>query len=446
MAKGTIYTTDDRFNTSPSTKEEFISYKNDGTYDYVVPRHVATSQGKLFTDDLNNILDTHRTSTSHIRVADTSEFFRQSFRYGTESSLWEVISNINGTISHLPNEQAVSMTIPQASGDKIIRQTSKYFVYAAGRSMRLSLAINFNPNQTNLRQRAGYFNDSNGFFFEFDENGFYVVRRTSASGSPIDTRVEQANWNQDNMDGTGASGKTLDMTKIQMLFIDWTWYGAGSVKYGIEIDNRLYWVHVTSAGNSLTEPILGSPHLPVRYEIENVGATSANSTMTKYGMHLGIDGSNEIDGFRRAFATGVITTNTVTNLPLLSIRPKLTVNSINNHAFIRAISIGVASGTGGGNFKIIKNATLTTPSWTDVDADDVSVVQYDTTATSLTGGIVVGAGVIATNKGGTEKFDIRTRDPLTINDDGTTADTLTIAITTSDNSTSLASINWIEVY
>lgn len=445
MAKGRIVYKDLTESTNSVIRYISTGVDSNGN-DICVPIDSADSNGNLFANNTSNILDTHRTSTSHIRTASTTEFFRQSFRYGVESSLWEVISNVNGTIAHVPIQQSVSLTIPQASGDKIVRQTSKYFVYAAGRSMRLSLAVDFNSNQANLRQRAGYFNADNGFFFEYDSTGFYVVRRTNVTGSPVDTRVLQTNWNQDIMNGTGASGKTLDMTKIQMLYIEFTWYGAGSVKYGIEIDNRLYWVHVTSAGNTLAEPILGSPHLPVRYEIENTGATSASSTIKIYGLHLGIDGDNEIDGFRRGYATGAITTNTVTDLPLLSIRPKLTVNSINNYAFIRAISIGVASGTGAGNFKIIKNATLTTPSWTGVDTDDVSVVQYDTTATSLSGGVVVGAGVISSNKGSSENYDIKTRDPLTINDNATTADTLTVAITTTDNTTSLASINWIEVY
>lgn len=446
MAKGAVYTRDDRFKTSPNTKEEFIAYKSDGTYDYVAPRHTTNPDGTLVFDDIDNILDTHRTSTSHLRIASTNEFYRQAFRFGIEPTLWEVISNVNGTISHLPDEQAVSLSIPTASGDKIVRQTSKYFVYAAGRSMRLSLAVIFDDNKSNLRQRVGYFNDNNGFFFEYDETGLKVVRRSNASGSPVDVAVLQTNWDLDVMDGTGKSGKTLDLTKIQMMFIEWTWYGAGSAKFGFEIDNRLHWVHRFEGGNSLVEPILGSPHLPIRYEIENLGVTASSSEIKKYGLHLGIDGDNNIEGFRRGYATGSISTNTVTDRPLLSIRPKLTVNSINNYSFIRAISIGVASTSTAAHFKIIKNATLTTPSWVNVDTDDNSVTQYDITSTSLSGGVVVGAGVISGNKGASETFDIQTRDPLTINDNASNADTLTIAITTADNSSSLASVNWIEVY
>jgi hypothetical protein len=41
-----------------------------------------------------------------------------------------------------------------------------------------------------------------------------VVRRSSTSGGVVDDAINQADWNLDKLDGTGASGVTLDVTKV----------------------------------------------------------------------------------------------------------------------------------------------------------------------------------------------------------------------------------------
>ena len=48
----------------------------------------------------------------------------------------------------------------------------------------------------------------------------------------IDTRVPQSQW-YDPLDGTGPSGYNLDLTKNQMWFIDYSWYGAGVARFGL---------------------------------------------------------------------------------------------------------------------------------------------------------------------------------------------------------------------
>ena len=44
-------------------------------------------------------------------------------------------------------------------------------------------------------------------------------------------------WNIDKMDGTGSSLYNLDLTKMQMFYIDYSWYGAGAVRFGFK-NNR----------------------------------------------------------------------------------------------------------------------------------------------------------------------------------------------------------------
>ena len=49
-----------------------------------------------------------------------------------------------------------------------------------------------------------------------------------------DYEVPQSQWNIDKCDGTGPSGYVLDLAKIQMWYIDYTWYGAGAIRFGFK--------------------------------------------------------------------------------------------------------------------------------------------------------------------------------------------------------------------
>ena len=67
--------------------------------------------------------------------------------------------------------------------------------------------------QDGLRQRVGYFGDKNGFYLEQLGTDIAFVERSLVSGSVTNTPVVQSSWNGDKLDGTGASGLTLDLTK-----------------------------------------------------------------------------------------------------------------------------------------------------------------------------------------------------------------------------------------
>jgi hypothetical protein len=83
----------------------------------------------------------------------------------------------------------------------------------------------------------------------------------------IDTRYPQSSWNIDKMDGTGSSLFNLDLTKMQMFYIDYTWYGAGAIRFGFK-NNRgeVIYCHRVPNNNVNTEAYLRSGNLVARYE------------------------------------------------------------------------------------------------------------------------------------------------------------------------------------
>ena len=112
----------------------------------------------------------------------------------------------------------------------------------------------------------------------------------------VDTRVGQADWNIDRADGTGPSGYTLDITKIQMCYMDYSWYGAGKIRFGFKDQNgHVKYVHEFKHNNRLTESYFRSGNLPARYEIENDAEPSYTGTLFHWGTSVIMDGMYQDD-------------------------------------------------------------------------------------------------------------------------------------------------------
>jgi|694.fasta_scaffold34070_3 hypothetical protein len=83
-------------------------------------------------------------------------------------------------------------------------------------------------------------------------------------------RVRQQDFNVDPLDGTGYSGFTMDTSKMQMLGIEFSWYGAGYVTWMVRgQDGRFVHAHRIPNNNRNNEAYMRSGNLPARYEAVN---------------------------------------------------------------------------------------------------------------------------------------------------------------------------------
>ena len=103
-------------------------------------------------------------------------------------------------------------------------------------------------------------------------------------------RVPQSQWNMDKMNGTGPSGYNLDISKMQMAYIDYTWYGAGFIRFGFRaVNGDIVYCHKMPNNNVNTAAYMRSGNLPGRFEATNQGPYSrlvAGATATR-GSALG---------------------------------------------------------------------------------------------------------------------------------------------------------------
>lgn len=110
------------------------------------------------------------------------------------------------------------------------------------------------------------------------------------------TSVQQSDWNIDPCDGTGPTGFNLDINRIQMAYIDYSWYGAGKVRFGFKDQHGdVKYVHEFVHGNFFTEAYMRSGNLPARYEIQNNGAPTYVPALAHWGTSIIMDGRFDAD-------------------------------------------------------------------------------------------------------------------------------------------------------
>ena len=86
----------------------------------------------------------------------------------------------------------------------------------------------------------------------------------------VETRTPRSEFNLDKCDGTGPSGYEFDQNKMQMVYIDYSWYGAGKVRWGLRVsDGTIAYIHELPNNNTNTEAYMRSGNLPGRFEIQN---------------------------------------------------------------------------------------------------------------------------------------------------------------------------------
>ena len=86
----------------------------------------------------------------------------------------------------------------------------------------------------------------------------------------IDFRVPRSQW-LDPLDGTGPSGYILDLTKMQMWYIDYSWYGAGFSRFGLRTSKgQITYVFQITNNNQRFEAYMRSGNMTAHYESNGV--------------------------------------------------------------------------------------------------------------------------------------------------------------------------------
>ena len=352
------------------------------------------------------VVDAQQDAFGRLRVSEAFTLGDYKHTYGIDPNFRDTYIN-GGTVTHIANQACARLATTSNTSSRAIHQTKMYHNYMPGKSQLIKTTINFYAATTNVTKRTGYFDDLNGIYFE--QNGAGVLSfavRTNTSGTASDARrIVQADWNKDKCDGTGASGFNLDITKTQIVFIDFQWLGVGRVRCGFVHDGQMIVAHEFYNSNNLPVVYMANPNLPVRCEILNTGTTTGGyfdqicSTVVSEGGYVesGIDFSIDTGQTSQSITTA----NGM--YPVVAIRLKNSFRGYPNRVVVRSGNINIYAEEYPAYWALYKldalaNITLSNPTWTSADAD--SAVEYTLLATAFTGGDRIDGGLVGTTSPG----------------------------------------------
>ena len=398
----------------------------------------------------NSVTNPSNDSFGRQRVSNPFTLFDSSHRF-KDNNLWSTATTGTASATFDANEGLVDLTVDNNINSEVVRETTKVFSYQPGKSLLIMNTFVMQPAKTGLRQRVGYYGASNGIYLELANSVLYIVKRSSVSGVLVDTRIAQSSWSNDNLDGTGPSGITLDISKAQIFWMDIEWLGVGSVRTGFVIDGQFILCHIFHHANTITSTYITTASLPLRYEIKNTAATSGNSTLKQICSTVISEGGFELRGLQQAIGIPITTPRTLTTAgtfyPIVSLRLKTSPDFLDGIVILTALSI-MPIATGAYNWQIRVSGTTGGGSW--VSAGDDSAVNYNITGTSYSGGRILASGFFnASNQGVTQidilkealfKFQLE-RNGLT----STPFEITLVVASNGGNDTVVASMDWEEI-
>lgn len=342
------------------------------------PEYVRIKEGQGNVNFYGTALD----AFGRLRVSEPFTLFDSNHRY-EDNGLFDTATTGTASAVHAAATSTVTLNVDTGSGDEVIRESKRVFPYQPGKSLLTLNTFVMGEAKTGLRQRVGYFGAQNGIFLEQDGTTINLVKRSYITGSVVDTKVAKSSWNGDKLDGNGESGITLDLTKAQIFWIDIEWLGVGSVRCGFIINGQYIVCHTFQHANVIDSVYMTTATLPIRYEITNTAATASVSALKQICSTVISEG-----GYEKKVAplvarmTGDTTVGTSFE-PLVTIR--LASDHLDSVVLLNKYS-ATTTGTALYEIALIKNATLTGASY---DTSTFNSVDFDITATALTGGTIL---------------------------------------------------------
>ena len=290
----------------------------------------------------------------------------------------------SGSVSHNPSKRCVVLSADSNKDCSSKRITNRYHYCMPGVGLNSTFAIMAGDSgKAGNTRMFGYGDDRNGLFFALIGNELNIIIRNDSSGEVVDTIIPQSSWNGDKLDGSGVSAFTLDPTKLQLMFIDFSWIGTGIARFGCYTQDGSRWVcHTHDNAGSSSFPFLTSGSLPVYFENTNSSSTLSSSELFVYGCTVYNSCKADYTFWRFVSDSGApkaVSTDT----PLISLKPKLQIGGVHNQVGLYPETLSVFVSGGSVYLKVIDDAILNSPNWID---EHGSTALIDKSSTSFTDG------------------------------------------------------------
>ena len=212
------------------------------------------------------------TTASGNYSCSVSSWFGCSNRLGTYDSQNGVLFEFDGQTLYAVRRSStfqLSGKVSVTNGTSTITQTNATFPTSFARQLDIGNFIVLRGQSYRVVDIASDTSMTISPAYRGATADYVIISKTQ------DIKIPQSQWNLDKCDGTGPSGYNIDLAKMQMFYIDYSWYGAGFIRWGFRgPTGDVIYCHKQANNNVNTEAYMRSGNLPARYESESLPPTT----------------------------------------------------------------------------------------------------------------------------------------------------------------------------
>lgn len=293
------------------------------------------------------------------------------FQYGFPAANASAVTANGGTITTIES-MLIASTGTNVAGSASIANR-KALRYLPGQEAFAFFTAVFTSPKINSYQRAGLFDDQNGFFVGYEGTEFKVTRRRGGADTTITINLNNVFEENEGV---------FDPTKGNVYRISFGYLGFATISFEV-LSPIGSWVilHKIEYPNTSTGVHILNTNLPPRMKVANTG-NDTNIQIKVGSFSAGVvDGGGSDPAARRfTFALTAQTITAVLDTPI-TFRSKSTFSSLTNYiASICTLLSFNTDLTKSSEWELEKNGTIVgTPTWNDIDLLD-STIEYSTDA------------------------------------------------------------------
>ena len=230
-------------------------------------------------------------------------------------------------------------------------ETKRTFRYQPGRvtgftfGVRMSTGSNYEGERVELGCRNDY---GDGYYYQLEKGTdlFIIYRRYNPFTEQVEEiKIPREEWNGDQISlGASATGWVLDLSKVTMFKIEFSWYGAVGAKFlaYVPVDSgEAQWVklHYVIIENQLEFPSLRSAFMRMFIQARNTAGAISPAFINLYGSSVYIDGGDRGTVTLGSAPLDVAKNIDTTARTILGLQVKGTINDVENQKAVYPVGL-----------------------------------------------------------------------------------------------------------
>jgi hypothetical protein len=336
------------------------------------------------------------------RVVSKSPVIELKSCFGLSALRDIVTKSGTGNVVNVPGDSEYALTV-SAGADRAELRSAERGRYVSGFGAEVGIGVRFAglPGAGQIAE-WGLYDGSDGFLYRY-VGGVGLQLVIARDG--VETVIAHGAFNQDRMDGTGESGATLNFAKGNVYNIQFSWYGYGMIDFRVvSADStnvqRYISLHRFVPTNSTS---VKNPNLPLYVCLRNGEGVASSGAIFVAGRQYSILGNYvPLRRLNCAYRTDFSVNSATVFLPVMSIRRK--IGYLGNGVKLSGADL-IAS-----TLQVIQirvGGTLTGGTFVGINEQDASetCMEMNVTATTVTGGIVIWSGLVASDRNALVQVD-----------------------------------------